>query len=149
MDGTGTPPKPRGRPYAQSAFGLALLLLLPFAGCKHAPATQSRPTTKDSHSQQPAAVPAPATASAPVQVLSPGPHFAVQVAAFDRRTDAEALASRLAEQYGLQTLVAPVEAHGGTLYRVRVLVENKDQAESVANNFLRTENRKVWVVALQ
>jgi hypothetical protein len=59
------------------------------------------------------------------------------------------LAYQLSEKYGLQTLVAPVEAHGGTLYRVRLLVENKDQAESLANTFLRAENRKVWIVALQ
>jgi cell division protein FtsN len=147
MEGTGRLPKQRSRPYAQSALGLALSLLLPFAGCKHAPATQSRPITKDSHSQQPAA--APAAASASVQVLSPGPRFAVQVAAFNRREDAEALASQLSEQYGLQALVAPVEAHGATLYRVRLLVENKDQAEIVANTFLHTENKKVWIVALQ
>lgn len=147
MERTGTLPKRRGRPYAQLALGLALSLLLPFAGCKHAPAPQSPPIAKDSPSQQPAA--APAAASASVQVLPPGPHFAVQVAAYNRRENAEALAAQLSEQFGLQALVAPVEAHGATLYRVRLLVENKDQAESVANTFLRTENKKVWIVALQ
>jgi cell division septation protein DedD len=138
----------RRQPYPQPALVLAALVLLPLAGCKHAPATQSRPVTKDVHSQQPAAEAAPAGASAPIQVPSQGPRFAVQVAAFDRRADAEALASRLSEKFGLQTLVAPVEAHGQTLYRVRLLVGNKDQADSVANTFLRTEKLKVWVVPL-
>jgi cell division protein FtsN len=73
----------------------------------------------------------------------------VQVAAFGRRASAEALASRLADQFGLQTLVAPVEAHGQNLYRVRLLVGSKDQAENVANTFLRTAKLKVWIVALQ
>jgi len=149
MKGAGTPSKPCGRPYARSALGLALLVLLPLAGCKHAPATQSRPFAKDEHSQQPTAAPAPAAAPALAQVPSTGPRFAVQVAAFARRANAEALASRLSEQYGVQTLVAPVEAPGGTLYRVRLLVENKDQAESLANTILRTEKEKVWIVALQ
>lgn len=149
MKGAGTPPKPCARPYARSALGLALLLLLPLAGCKHDTATQSRPITGDEHSQQPTAAPAPVAAPDSAQVPSIGPRFAVQVAAFARRANAEALASRLSEQYGLQTLVAPVEAPGGTLYRVRLLVENRDQAETLANTFLRSEKKKVWIVALQ
>jgi len=152
MLGTGTLLKPRGRPYTRTVLGLAFLLLLPLAACKHPPATQLQPVAKDEHSQQPAAAAAPAApaaASAPVQVPSPGLHFAVQVAAYDRRASAEALASQLAEKYGLQTLVAPVEAPGGTLYRVRLLVENKEQAENLANTILRAENRKVWIVALE
>jgi cell division protein FtsN len=148
MKGTRTLPKWRGQPYAQPALVLALLLLLPVAGCKHAPPLQSRPLTMDEHLQQPAAAPAPVEAPVPPQSVPEGPRFAVQVAAYDRRANAEALASRLSEQYGLQTLVAPVEARGETLYRVRLLVQNKDQAESLANTFLRTEKLKVWIVAL-
>jgi cell division septation protein DedD len=124
-----------------------VIALLPAAACKHAPANQSRPVAKDEHSQQPAPS-APVAAPAPVPVLSQGPRFAVQVAAFDRRASAEALASRLSDQFGVQTLVAPVEAQGQTLYRVRLLVETKDQAENVADTFLRSEKLKVWIVAL-
>jgi cell division septation protein DedD len=87
-------------------------------------------------------------ASAPVQPVPEGPHFAVQVEASERRADAEALASRLSEQYGLQTLVAPVEVGGHTLYRVRLLVKNKDEAKSLANTFLRTEKVNAWIVPL-
>jgi cell division protein FtsN len=104
--------------------------------------------TKDEHSRQPAASPAPVEAPAPAQSVSEGPRFAVQVAAYDQRADAEALASRFSEHYGLQTLVAPVEARGKTLYRVRLLVENENQARSLAYTFLRTEKLKVWIVAL-
>jgi cell division septation protein DedD len=148
MGVAGTPRKGRGQPYALSALVLALLVLPPVAGCKHASAPRSRPSTKDEHSQQPATAPAPVEAPAPAQLVPVGPRFAVQVAAFDRRADAEALASRLSEQYGLQTLVAPVEVCGDTLYRVRLMAQNKDEAKSLANTFLRTENLKVWIVPL-
>ena len=131
---------------AQAMLVLALLALLSTAGCKHAPAAQSQPSAKNDSSQQPPA--APAAALAPLQVPSPDLHFAVQVAAFDRRADAEALAARVSEQYGLQTLVAPVEAGGATLYRVRLLVGSKDEADSVADSFLRNEKLKVWIVTL-
>lgn len=142
----GTPPMRRGHCNAQSTLVLALLALLPMAGCKHAPAAQSQPSAKNDRSQQPAA--APAGALAPVQVPPPSPHFAVQVAAFSRRADAEALAAQVSEQYGLQTWVAPVEAGGETMYRVRLLVGSKDEAESVADSFLRNEKLKVWIVTL-
>ena len=148
MKGTGTPHKQHGQPFALPALVLALLMLLPVVGCKHAPAPASRPSEKDEHSQQPATAPAPVEAPAPAQSVLGGPRFAVQVAAFNQRADAEALASRLSEQYGLQTLVAPVEVCGVTLYRVRLLVQNKNEAESLANTFLRTEKLKVWIVPL-
>ena len=148
MKGTGGLPKRRGQLYAQPALVLALLALLPVAGCKHAPATQSPPSTKDQHSQQPAAAPAPVETPAPPQFVPEGPRFAVQVAAYDRRAGAEALAYRLAKQYGLETLVAPVEVRGETKYRVRLLVKNKDQAKSLADTLLRAEKLKVWIVPL-
>jgi cell division protein FtsN len=127
---------------------LALLVVLWAAGCKHAPAPQSRPLIKNEHSQQPAAAPARVEAPVPIQAAPARPRFAVQVAAFDQPADAEGLASRLSDQYRLQTLVAPVEARGKTLYRVRLLVQNKNQAKSLADTFLRTEKLKVWTVAL-
>jgi cell division protein FtsN len=149
VKGTATPRKQRGQPYAQPALVLALLLLLPVGGCKQAPVPQSRPLTEGQHSQQPAAAPAPVEAPSPARSVPGGPRYAVQVAACEQRAEAEALASRFSEQYGLQTLVAPVEAHGKTLYRVRLLVQNENQAKSLANTFLRTEKLKVWIVALR
>jgi hypothetical protein len=74
--------------------------------------------------------------------------FAVQVAALNDRPSAEVLASRLSDHFGLQTLVAPVESNGATLYRVRVLVESKEEANKLADTFLRTESLKVWIVPL-
>ncbi len=148
MKRAGTPQTQPGQPYAQPALAVALLALLAVAGCKHAPAPPSRPSEKDARSQQPAAAPAPVEAPAPPQSGLGGPRFAVQVGAFNQRANAEALASRLSEQYGLQTLVAPVEARGKTLYRVRLLVQNKIQAKSLASAFLRSEKLKVWVVPL-
>jgi cell division protein FtsN len=148
MKGAGTSQTQRGQPYAQPALAVALLALLAVAGCKHAPAPLSRPSEKEEPAQQPAAAPAPVEAPAPAHSVLGGPRFAVQVGAFNQRAHAEALASRLSEQYGLQTLVAPVEARGKTLYRVRLLVQNKNQAKSLANNFLRTVKLKVWIVAL-
>ena len=146
MKCTRTPPMRRGHCNAQSTLVLALLALLPVAGCRHASANRSQTSAQSDRSQQSAA--APAGALAPVQVPSPGLHFAVQVAAFNRRADAEALAARVSEEYGLQTLVAPVEAGGETLYRVRLLVGSKNEAESVADSFLRNEKLKVWIVTL-
>ena len=148
MKGARTLPKWRGQTDAQPALVLTLLLLLPVAGCGQTMPLQSPSSTKDEHSQQPAAAPAPVEAPAPPQSVPEGPRFAVQVAAYDRRDGAEALASRLSEQYGFQTLVTPVEVGGETKYRVRLLVKNKAETESLANDFLRTENVKVWIVAL-
>ena len=148
MKSAKTLPKRRGQPYAQPALVLTLLVLLPVAGCNHAPPLQSQPLTKDGHSQQPPAAPAPVEAPTPPESVPEGPRYAVQVAAYDQRAGAEALASRLSEKYGLQTLVARAEVRGETKYRVRLLVKNKDQAESLANTFLRTEKLKVWIVAL-
>jgi len=137
----------RRRPVARVAALALVLMLLPAGGCKHSRANPSQPLTKDERSQQ-SAIADPDPAPDLVPVRTEVPHFAVQVAAFDRRDSAEALASRLSGQLGFQTLVEPVEVRGVTFYRVRLLVENKDQADSVASSFLRNEKLKVWIVPL-
>jgi len=86
--------------------------------------------------------------AAPARPAFTWPHFAVQVAAYEQRSGAEVLASRLSAETGFQTLVAPVEVQGKTYYRVRIMVETKDQADDLANTFLRTSKLKVWVVPL-
>ena len=138
----------RHQPPAQGALAFAALVLLVAAGCKHAPAAPSQPISNDQHAQPPAAETTRDAAPAPVQVPVHQPRFAVQVAAVDSRPSAEALASRLSDHFGLQTLVAPVESNGATLYRVRLLVGSKDEADKLAETFLRTENLKVWIVPL-
>ena len=131
---------------ASLASVLAASVLLAGAACKHAPASSPRPAANDEHSQQPAT--APAADSAPVPVPVEQPRFAVQVAAFNDRPSAEALASQLSDHFGLQTVVAPVESQGVTLYRVRLLVVSKDQAEKLADTFWNTEKLRVWIVPL-
>jgi len=142
------PVKRRCQPRAQGALVLVAVVAFAAAGCRHAPASPSPPIANDQRSQPPAAATAPDAASAPVQVPVQEPRFAVQVAAFDNRPDAEALASSLSDHFGLQTVVAPVDSHGVTLYRVRLLVESKDEAEKLAETFLNTEKLKVWIVPL-
>jgi len=137
----------RQQPWAKGALALAALLILPAAGCKRAPASPSRPIAKGEQSHSEAAA-AHDAARAPVQVPVQAPRFAVQVAAFDDRPSAEALASRLSDHFGLQTLVVPVESNGVTLYRVRLLVGSKDEADKLAETFQHTENLKVWIVPL-
>ena len=92
----------RQQPWAKGALALAALLILPAAGCKRAPASPSRPIAKGEQSHSEAAA-AHDAARAPVQVPVQAPRFAVQVAAFDDRPSAEALASRLSDHFGLQT----------------------------------------------
>jgi len=130
------------------ALSLAAVVLFALGGCKHAPASPSSPIANDQQSQPPAAATASDAASAPVQVPVQEPRFAVQVAAFDDRPSAEALASRLSDHFGLQTVVAPVDTHGVTLYRVRLLAGSRDEAEKLAETFLNTEKLKVWIVPL-
>jgi len=142
------PTKRRHQRCMQGALVLAVIGLLPAPACRRAPAAQSRPIAEDQHSQPLAAAMEHDAAPTPFQVPVDGSRFAVQVAAFDDRPNAEALASRLSEQFGLQVLVAPVESNGATLYRVRLLVGNKDEADKLAETFLRTENLRVWIVPL-
>ena len=146
MRGAGASSMRRREPFAPLGLVLLALVFLPEAGCKHAPASQLGPASKDERAHPPAAAAAPAVTTPAVRLPPEEPRFAVQVAAFDRRESAEALASRLSEQFRLQTLVAPVESHGATLYRVRLLVGSRDQADSLADTFLRKDNIKVWVV---
>ena len=138
----------RRQPGPQSALALAAVVLFAAAGCKHAPAAPSHPIADDRRSQPPAAVAAPDAASVPVNVPVREPRFAVQVGALDNRPSAEAWASELSDHFGLQTVVAPVDTNGVTLYRVRLLVGSKDEAEKLADTFLNTEKLKVWIVPL-
>jgi len=136
----------RRHPRAQGALAIAALLVFLVAGCKRESPSRSAAQVPPSHPQGVAkAQDAP---RAPLEVPVQRPRFAVQVAALDDRSNAEALASRLSDHFGLQTLVAPVEANGATLYRVRLLVGSKEEADKLAETFLRTENLKVWIAPL-
>ena len=73
------------------------------------------------------------------------PRFAVQAAAFDEREPAERLAARLSDEFGCQTMVAPVELNGKTLFRVRMLVRTKQEAQNLADALTRKTNVKAWI----
>ena len=128
---------------------MTLCIVLLTAGCEHAPAPEERPVTKGDRPHRANVQSAVVIPPVPVRPAFTRPHFAVQVAAYDQRSGAEALAFRLSAEYGLQTLVAPVEMHGTTYYRVRIMVETKDLAESLVDAFLCTKKLKVWAVPLR
>jgi len=138
----------RGAGVFLSLATAAMCLLLLVAGCKPAIATRSEPAAQEKPSQHPPPAQATVESHPSVQVVAAGPRFAVQVAAFPKRSDAEALAARLSDLYGLQTLVAPVDMGGGTQFRVRLLTETRDQAQNLADTFLRTQKLKVWIIPL-
>jgi hypothetical protein len=58
------------------------------------------------------------------------------------------LAAELSSRYHADTSVAPVVAGGRTLYRVRVLVEKKADADALAAALQRNQKLKAWVVPL-
>ncbi len=107
-------------------------------------------------SAPPAPKPAAHTESSPIPVqpaekttaetASPlRPRFAVQAAAFDQREPAEKLAAALSDEFGYQTMVAPVELNGKTLYRVRMLVRTKQEAENLAGALASKAKVKAWI----
>ena len=78
----------------------------------------------------------------------PRARFAVQVGAFLKRANAEALANRISSRYQRETLVAPWEVNGRTVYRVRILVETEAEAESLSARIGREQKLKTWIVTI-
>ena len=76
------------------------------------------------------------------------PRFAVQLGAFLKRANAEALANRVSSRYQQETLVAPWEVNGRTVYRVRILVETEAEAESLSARIGREQKLKTWIVTI-
>ncbi len=74
--------------------------------------------------------------------------FAVQLGAFLKRANAEALASRISSRYQRETLVAPWEVNGRTVYRVRILVETEAEAESLSARIGHEQKLKTWIVPI-
>lgn len=79
---------------------------------------------------------------------SPGPlyRFHVQVAAVADRATAMALAKRLAVTYRYTTVVDPIEKDGRKLYRVRLRVETRAEADALAERLRKEEGNKPWIV---
>ncbi len=74
------------------------------------------------------------------------PRFAVQVGAYQSRGDADALAEELRSRYHVETLVTPLYIVSQTLYRVRVPVGTKADAEALAARIVRAEG--LWTLVL-
>ncbi len=78
----------------------------------------------------------------------PRARFAVQLGAFLKRANAEALANRISSRYQRGALVAPWEVNGRTVYRVRVLVETEAEAEALSARIGREQKLKTWIVPI-
>jgi len=74
--------------------------------------------------------------------------FAVQVAAYEDRDIAVALAKRLTTEYRYTALVDPVEVRGKTIYRVRVRVSSESEAGILAERLRREQSLNTWIVTL-
>ncbi len=71
--------------------------------------------------------------------------FAVQVGAYDDRAAAEKLLRGLASQYGVPTHVPAVTVRGKILYRARLLVKTRGEAEALAGRVRRESNLETWI----
>ncbi|MQA28942.1 MAG: hypothetical protein GEU82_03755 [Luteitalea sp.] len=92
----------------------------------------------------PAAAPLAEAPVAPVASGAPGPGFAVQVAAFNVRGEADAVARRLAVK-GYAAYVQP-PANGTSVYRVRVgTFKTRREADTVAARLKKEEKFTPWI----
>ena len=73
----------------------------------------------------------------------------MQVAAYNNREAAEAEAARVSDIYGYATMVSPFEKGSETFYRVRLLVETREQAKSLEASVLEKSHVKAWIDPLQ
>jgi hypothetical protein len=74
-------------------------------------------------------------------------HFAVQVAAYESRPEAEALAQHLSARHELVT-VSPADINGKAYYRVRIPAETGADADRLAVGLRRQLGVEAWVVYL-
>jgi len=119
-----------------------LAALLAFTNCQNS----APPAPKPAAHAEPSPIPAQPAEKPPAETAAPlRPRFAVQAAAFDEREPAERLAARLSDEFGCQTMVAPVELNGKTLFRVRMLVRTKQEAQNLADALTRKTNVKAWI----
>src|SRR5262245_24915814 len=90
----------------------------------------------------------PSAAAAPVPVPTtgtPGDGYAVQVAAVNGRTDADAIAKRFSSK-GYTAYVEQPPHGTGTVYRVRIgTFKTKREAETIAAKLQKEEQIKPWV----
>jgi cell division septation protein DedD len=127
---------------AATLAGAILAALLMLTSCQKSAPPAPKPVAQTESSP----IPARPAEKLPAETASPlRPHFAVQAAAFDQREPAENLAAKLSDEFGYQTMVAPVDLNGKTLFRVRMLVRTKQEAESLADALASKAKVKAWI----
>lgn len=77
-----------------------------------------------------------------------GLRFAVQVAAYEDREEAVALAKQLTSEYRYTALIDPLQVRGKTIYRVRVRVGSEAEARALAERLRREQNLDTWIVSI-
>lgn len=133
------PPAPAPVPVAKKETPAAAAHA-PVAPKDPPPASASTPAPTPTPAATSAASVAPAAASAPS-----GPGFAVQIAALNVRTEADAIAKRLTSKGYAAYVVSPA-AGSPSVYRVRVgKFPTRREAESVATRLEKEEQFKPWI----
>jgi len=138
FDNVGRRQQPSTPPAVASGDGGA-----PSAAAKPTPPPVQEPTTQETR-RLPAA-PAQATGTAPAASPVAGT-FQVQVAAYQERARAEALAGRL-RQKGYRALIADEPDGGRTLYKVRIGgYMDRSAADAAKTRLAREEKLQAWVL---
>ena len=97
----------------------------------------------------PAPVKSAAGESAPAKPAPPQPaaegappvkNYAVDAGIFREKSNAESLAKRIWNRHQAQAMITPIQLHGQTLYRVRLLVESQQKAQTLTTSLLQEEN---------
>ncbi len=104
------------------------------------------PTAAASSPKESAPAPPPTAAPAPTSAAAtPGDGYAVQVAAVNVRTDADAIAKRFSSK-GYTAYVEVPPNGTGTVFRVRIgTFKTKREAETIAAKLQKEEQIKPWV----
>ena len=147
-----TPPEEHLKPSAASEAALAPVVQEPVADKTPAPPPPAAPRERApapvapaSRTAKPTSVPAPAAAA---QASDPsGPGFAVQVAAYRDRRDADTLAKQLAAKGYPAFVMDPVKGTSTALFRVRVgKYKTLKDAEAVEVRLQTTEQlTNAWI----
>jgi cell division septation protein DedD len=110
---------------------------------KSEPEATVRPPAADKPAPSPA--PPTETVGAPDPAEAPGPGFAVQVAAFNVKREADAVARRLADKGYAAYVQSPADGRP-SVYRVRVgTFKTKREADTVAARLKKEEKFIPWI----
>lgn len=101
-----------------------------------------------------AAAPAPSGTAANADGNSPDGaipvmHFAVDTGPFPNSTQAQGVAKWGWDYFRAQPMVIPVRGQGRTVYRVRLLVETREKADTLANAIFHDNNLQAHVLAIR